>query len=1194
MNFEPTVAQKKAVEITDQNMLLAAGAGSGKTRVLVQRYIHLLKEKLTTVDQILAITFTNKAAQEMQTRIREEVFKLATGAKSRVERVFWQEVLADLMRAQITTFHGFCGQILRLNPLIGINPSFRILDEVLADELLEQVIEDYLLKGFQKSCPELTILAKEYGVARLEQRLKRAYLKSRSSQYSIDRLTEISLNRLSSSQVQVEELKSEVVALIEELLVINDQSSLAAGTKKKLDLLAKDWSSLKKQIMRIGSLRDRERKGLKNLQEILKGRVQNKVKKQHDRLKEIIGDHLLQFLADLRARQLLPAINRILKEIDSEYTRRKNNLSGLDFTDLEQKALQILKTKDDVCHYFSVKYQYIMVDEFQDTNPSQAELIDLLVTQNSKTKQTCAQLFVVGDPQQSIYRFRGADVTVFKRLQRKMQALDQEILLDVNFRSRKQIIDFVNYSFSKIFGSGTNPYDLSYRESIAFREDDPKDICVQLLLLDPDELKAENLTSSEEEAVQIAQWIQQMVVGKENLVSVKGRAGKRRKRPLAYGDICLLFQTLSHVEVYEELFQRSQIPCMVVNGRGFFQRQEVRDLVNLLQVIDNPHLQLEWAGVLRSPFCGLSDDELFWVFQHGTMMEILQAPGEIQGLSPLANANFREFLELYQNVRTNRDKKAISLLVNQLLKETGYWQVTSVQSAGELIKANLEKVLLLARRYEQDPHSSLAGFMRYLEKMDQKGVREGLAQIPGENNLVKMMTIHQSKGLEFPVVILVESQRQLFSGMNFPTIVCDSQMGMGLRVRDPLTNKTVATSLYRQIIEVEEKREIAERKRLFYVAATRAQDYLLISGFLKSSKAIEIDEGKSWLDWLRMIFDLSLAKPKNLHYGSKEEQQIRLSMRQQTVTFNEVASTSQPMDFQSWQEIYQQLSNRPKLNRQRLGLAEFTVSELVVYQRCPRWYYYQFQQQIPANLLTREFDLELFTPRNLTGSRLISAADRGSLIHFICQHIESLEELSTLIKGGFEHLNSTFFPSDVLLTQIEAEIYPYIEIFLRRERKLKKAINFQQTEDWREFSFNVIMGESLIKGTIDRVLLQSDQATIIDYKSNKITLTDVDRAANAYRLQAQIYALAIYHLTGIDQIRCKFHFLIPDEYRELIFTKNEFSKITVRLTSLQKSIIRARLALYPPVQPAFCSEEKVCPYFTLCNKSGESEFIADN
>lgn len=1193
MNFEPTAAQKKAVEKTDQNMLLAAGAGSGKTRVLVQRYLYLLKEKLTTVDQILAITFTNKAAQEMETRIREEAFKLATGAISKVERVFWQEVLTDLMKAQITTFHGFCGQILRLSPFIGINPSFRILDEVLADELLDQVIEDYLLQGFQKPCPDLMILAREYGVTRLEQRLKRAYLKSRSSQYSIDQLTEISLNRLSLSQSRVEELKSEIVTLVEELLMVNDQSRLSAGTKEKLDLLAKDWSSLKKQIMRISSLRDRERQALKKLREILKGRVQNKVKKQHDRLKEIIGDHLLQFLADLRASQLLPAVNRILKGIDSEYARRKNNLSGLDFTDLEQKALQILKTKDDVCHYFSAKYQYIMVDEFQDTNPIQAELIDLLVAENFKTKQTCAQLFVVGDPQQSIYRFRGADVTVFKRLQQKMQALDQEILLDVNFRSRKQIIDFINYSFAKIFGIGPNPYDLNYRESIAFREDDPEDICVQLLLLDPDELKAENLTSSEEEAVQIAQWIQQMVVSKEKIVSEKGRAGKRRNRPLTYGDICLLFQTLNHVKVYEELFQRSQIPCMVVNGRGFFQRQEIRDLVNLLQVIDNPHLQLQWAGVLRSPFCGLSDEELFWVFQHGTMVEIMQAPREIQGLSTLANANLREFLELCQNVRTNRDKIAISILVNQLLKETGYWQMTSVQPTGELIKANLEKVLLLARSYEEDPHSSLAGFMRYLEKMDQKGVREGLAQIPGEDNLVKMMTIHQSKGLEFPVVILVESHRRLFTGMNFPTIVCDSQMGMGLRVRDPLANKTVATSLYRQIIEVEEKREIAERKRLFYVAATRAQDYLLISGLLKPSKATEIDEGKSWLDWLRMIYDLSL-EPKNLHYGFKEEQQIRLSMRQKPVVFKEVASTSQPMDFQSWQEIYQQLPTRSNPHRQRRGLAEITVSELMVYQRCRRRYYYQFQQQIPANLLTPEFDFGPFYPGKLTENRLISATNRGSLIHFICQHIESLKDLSILIKRGFEHLNLTFFPSDALLTQIEAEIYPYIQIFLRREQKLKEMINFQQTEDWREFPFNIIVGDSLIKGTIDRVLLQSDQVTIIDYKSNKIPLTDVDQAANAYRLQAQIYALAIYHLTGIDQIRCKFHFLIPDEYRELIFTKKEFSKLTADLTSLQNSIIRARLALYPPAHPALCSEEKACPYFTLCNKSVESEFIADN
>lgn len=1184
MNFKPTIAQKKAVEITDQSILLSAGAGSGKTRVLVQRYLHLLKARLASAEEILAITFTNKAAQEMQTRISQEVYKLASEVKSATERDFWQEVIADLSKAQITTFHGFCGQILSLNLFSGVNSSLKILDETKADGLLDEVIEDLLLTGLKDVCPNLLVLAREYGLSRINHLLKTAYLDSRANGSSLNQLRETSLKRSTLSESQVEKLKLEIVSLVEELLKIKEETKLTQNSKKKLDNLEENWPGLATQIKLIGSLGAKERKALATLVDILKGRMPKKIKQQHDRLKEIIESQLLQSLADLQANQLLSALTQIIQKIDREYTRRKQRFSALDFTDLEERALKILQTKAEVSRYFREKYQFIMVDEFQDTNPSQTALIRLLVSDNLDAPITSSKLFVVGDPKQSIYRFRGADLTVFKQLQRELAKWGQEILLDVNFRARKQIIDFVNHFFQKIFQSESNPYDIKYQESTAFRQGNSEDICVEFLLLDPAELKTAGLTPLKGEAEQIAQWIQQMVVSKEKLVYENREASNPTARPLEYGDICILFQTLSNVQVYQELLQSYQIPCMVINGPGFFQRQEIRDLVNLLQVIDNPHLQLPWAGVLRSPFCGLSDEELFWVFQTGTMVEILTNPSKIKGLSSLAHTTLRDFLGVYHNLRAQRDKLEISVLIRQLLQDTGYIPVTSVQNQGELIKANLEKVIILAREYQKELQSSLAGFMRYLEKMDQKGVREGLAQIPGQSNLVKMMTVHQAKGLEFPVVILVESQRQLINSANLSATIFDSQLGIGLRVKDPLTKKNFPTSLYLQIIEEEKKREIAERKRLFYVAATRAADYLLISGTLKPSSANEIDQAKSWLDWLRLVFDLSLeeALPRKLNYGKRAGQQIRLSFRQKSASFSEVAMTSQldyKIDYQRWQEIYQQSIGWSRPNSLKPKLAQFTVSGLLTYQRCPRWYYYQYLEQLPPTVIA-------------TSYRLLRADTLGSLIHFICQHIKSVDELTPLIQRGIEHLELSYLSSEMILTKLACQLGPYIKHFLKGEKRLQQQIDFQRVKDWREFSFHLIVGRGLIKGTIDRVLLESDRVTIIDYKSNKLAGTEVDRTAVNYRLQAHIYALAIYQLTGIQRVDCKLHFLHPDKYWEKKITRGEMGLITDQLIELQEKIIRSQVTTANNIEsfpcahhPSICPEDKVCAYFALCSKS---------
>lgn len=1215
MKFEPTPAQRAAVEMTDQSIVLSAGAGSGKTRVLVQRYVHILRERLASVEQILAITFTNKAAGEMKERIQKEVMKELHRASSVEEKEFWRGVKEELNQAQVSTFHSFCGQILRQDPLAArIDPYFHTLEELDADELLTDTIEEILLSGLDENDPELVTLVREFGLYAIEGLLKQAYTQSRGTE--VEQIARDILVHLEKSGEQRDALKAELHELAESLFQTLHTEKLAAGTKTKLEELERNWPILSTEIAGIRSLNDKSRRALFRVQEILKGNVATVVREPIGQMKEIMDKELTAYLADARASELIRPLVEVLKRIDKAYREKKRMMNSLDFEDLQEMAIAVLEENAALRSLYQYRYRFVMVDEFQDTNPTQEQLIRLLIG-GAVDAPICGQrLFVVGDPKQSIYRFRGADVTVFKRVRDEIKANGgEEIVMDTNFRSRGNVIEFVNHFFTEIFGTSDSPYDMEYQPSSFHRQCAEEECCVELMLLDESELKAEQKENREEEAVQIALRIQAMVQGQERLVFEPRNDQGEVGRAVGYGDICILFQALTHIEIYEEALQRWHIPYVVVNGRGFFQRQEICDIINLLKLVDNRNREIEWVGVLRSPFVGLSDEELYWLTNRGRRMS--QAVNDREawsGLSQSGQRSLERFLRIYEYARENRDRQALSALVTELLQESGYLALAMAHPQCDLVRANLEKFIGMVRIYEQDSYASLSGLIRHIDSLEEREAREGMAVIPGQNERVKLMSIHQSKGLEFPVVVVPDTQRTLINPSNFPAIVFDPDQGLGLRVRDPLNGGNLATSIHASIWQEEKRKEIAERKRHLYVAATRARDYLILSGVAAEMKPREVDEARNWLEWLGIVFNVSgmASLPVTIPYGVDGEHQILVRLRQPEMPLPEVATAVEEVDLNLWEEMYQTAGIGPIQPRGKCGYYEFSATALMTYEQCPRWYFHRYIQRIPVSIAKPLEEMkkplgqvswdDLFSMEGYVEAdhSFEQAAERGTLIHFLFERLRTLDDLPMLVAKGIRQLGFTHLYADAAVKHLAEVVRPYMETFLRREEELRMSLQ-GEVVDRREVAFNLILGDALIRGSIDRVLLTPNEVMIIDYKSNQVSQADFARLGAQYQLQMELYALALHQMTGRDELHCKLHFLIPDQYMEQRLDPDRWIAVQQKVRQLTEAITAAaHLEAISQGQPGshfpcaavaeLCPHRHVCPFHILCKDSAKENF----
>lgn len=856
-----TSEQHAAIHTHDRNLIVVAGAGSGKTFVLVERYLALLEKNPDwTLNQLVAVTFTQKAAQEMRDRVRSALSHHASTAQGEAAAL-WASRLAAMDSARIDTIHALCASILRANAAEAkIDPRFSVLEDIEATILLENAIDD-ALRDLTLKNSEALVLFEHYEA----DEIRRALSKLISTDIQLDDdpfetwTKQWQTNAIEKAKKFAEECQAGVWfspvgndVMSQNWQLANDLLPALRAAVEALDHsrcveILKTFATFQRPAKPAGVWGDNGEAAKKAI-----GALAKLAKTAEDAIGTPPGEH------DRRAAALLPHWATLVRHAQEAYQRAKAERGALDFDDLERRTAALLREHPEVCaRYKNAEFKHLLVDEFQDTNSTQWEIISALADPIQP-----GSLFLVGDAKQSIYAFRGADVTVFEEMRATLSGNGgRELPLARSFRTHKPLVDDFNRLFQKLLRRDTGAaYEIEFGEPMdAQRESSPTTDTphIELLLVNKasiqdgaDEGKAERCRR--EEARAIARRLQAMV---EAGLPVFDR--KKGERALEWGDVALLFQSMNQVTIYEDEFKRAGLPFVTIAGRGYYDRQEVWDLLNLLRALHNPADTLALASALRSPLFNLSDDALLALRVQGDpLWEALSQPAPLLPADEIERVAFAR--ETLMELRRLAGRVTISELLAEALEKTGYLAVLTGLPDGDRRRSNVEKLL-------EKAHSSgkitLSAFSQYLTDLSDREVREGEAAL-NVDNAVKLMTVHKSKGLEFPVVVMADCSWERRGGGNPPALLGQPFV---CTVYDETTGKWAKPFVYTQAEQEEKRRETAESRRKLYVAATRAQDYLIISGTIEIGKKDRKLTGGGWMRWLLDVFELCDLPPEGEH-----------------------------------------------------------------------------------------------------------------------------------------------------------------------------------------------------------------------------------------------------------------------------------------------------------------------------------------
>ncbi len=861
-----TTDQRNAIHTHDRNLAVVAGAGSGKTFVLVERYLKLLEANPTwPLNALVAITFTRKAAQEMRDRVRHELSRRAAG-ESNAHR--WSDLLVAMDSARIETIHSLCTTILRANAAeAGLDPRFAVMDEIQSGILLNDVIDSVLAGLGEQPAAELfahydaheirnVLRATVYQpLEPLPEDIVSAWRKT----YTADVAGFILLMRANhvyrDADVYLGSLllprKDKLTPIVEATL--NALKALMTHKKgRPIDPVLDAVQALTEIKLNVGAAKAWGGKDeLAELKACLR-QTREQAKLDAELLGKPPGD------IDIAAARFMPAWHDLLSQVQHAFTAAKRRGVLLDFDDLEYETAKLLSEHDHVRRrYVGAEFKHVLVDEFQDTNERQWAIIEAL-TAPDEPLNGAARLFVVGDPKQSIYGFRGADVRVFDNVRTKLSRTAPEIDLVRSFRTHSSLVGCFNDVFDQLLyrdpSSPVAGYEVEYGKPMeAAREHPPGEPpVVEVLVIDK---------QSGDDIINVAdarQWeAREIAVRLRDSVGVLPVHDKptEEHRPLRFDDVVLLFQSMSNVGVYEEALRECGVPYTTVAGKGYYSRQEVWDLLALLEALYNPADDLALATVLRSPMFSLSDDTLLALRLHefrrepiplwralervGTSRDTtVEMPEDERGAVSQAYKVLDELSALAGRV-------TISALLREALARTGYLATLNALPDGARRRANIEKLLDKAL---QSGKTGLGDFSAYLSDLSEREVRESEATTDMSGS-VTLMTVHASKGLEFPVVVLVDTAWERGKSVGKPHLLYEPGYGIACAIRgeDLSWQKPY---VYDQIVHRQVLRDAAEQKRRLYVAATRARDYLFIGGNATWDYKSEKWTAKGWLKML--------------------------------------------------------------------------------------------------------------------------------------------------------------------------------------------------------------------------------------------------------------------------------------------------------------------------------------------------------
>lgn len=1188
-----TNEQQAAIDSRGQTLLLSAAAGSGKTAVLVERIIRRLLDKEYPIDitELLVVTFTKAAAAEMRDRIGTALMKALSETKDpRVERQ-----LALLPSAQISTLHAFCQHVIRKYfYTIDLDPAFSIAGEEELNLLRRQVLEGVFLSYYEddEKASILYPLADMFGSDRgddiLMDTVSRMYTYARSLAWpehwlkEAARAYDVVPDAVIDDMVWAGPIKDAVRRILEEDARLYDgvlyhlrqreafapacDTFVAEQAALRQAAQARSWNDLSRFVRAIDFPR---LKSLRKLSDDDKA-VWERCKKVRDDVKKDVIKTLQavyfsatpeEWLDGMRAmKPIMDGLVTLTLDFAKAYGAAKKEKGWIDFSDLEHFCLQILLAPDAspehpvpsaAAEELRSQYEEVFIDEYQDTNGVQ-ELITRLVSGEDNR-------FMVGDIKQSIYRFRLADPTLFlekyQSFSRDEKAVQRCIDLGRNFRSVPVVLDAVNAVFSRAMTAEAAGMDYGEREKLYAGRQAPDDerwiggpVEVDIVPTPSDEEDDDGSTAFEKEC--------RFIAGRIGELLASGRMAARKDgtlEPLSYRHIVVLLRSMAgKADVLIQALQEGGIPSYAEQSGGYFAAVEVQVMLALLRCIDNPEQDLAMAAVLRSPLVGLDETALAGVRLAGDGTLWQNLPAFVASLPDGVDEkeDLQQFMAAFDSWRTYSRRHGVAELLQRLYDDTAYVDFVGAMPGGDVRQANLKALYDRARQYEEAGFRGLFRYRQLMDKMKEDGLDLAPAKVVSEKeDVVRIMSIHKSKGLEFPVVFVADMGKAFNRRDTQDQILFHNRLGIGLKQYDPEWRMSYPTLIWSGIAAQLRWEGTAEEERILYVAMTRARDQLILTGhsshidrdWQRWTSRLNPAQAKSYFDWVMPAAlapfgakaDADYARPgaawqdaiwqvriaKAVPAGTVEEGAYDGEPRLEALRRGDLTGTPAPswLDEQlSWQYAYPQAVRTA---------AKFSVSE--VKRRYQELHSDELQDEaalsVPAAAVIPsapgEDDAFAALPPWLAGEEAaVSGAQRGTALHKALQYITpAADQTTATLRREIDA-----FARQGLLSREEAKLVyvPVLAAFCQSDIGRRMA---ESPELHREYPFTVLLaggdplpetetGEQiLIQGVIDCLFREDDAWILVDYKSDRLETADAFRSR--YAVQLALYKRAVEQIT---------------------------------------------------------------------------------
>ena len=1172
-----TTEQQNVIDFRGRDILVSAAAGSGKTAVLVERIIRRILDPVhpVDIDRLLVVTFTKAAAAEMRERIGAAI---EAECEKDPDNMHLHRQSALIHNAMITTIDSFCLFVVRNHfEEIDLDPNFRIADEgeirLLEQDVLQQVFED----NYEKQEPSFLALIDTYGGKRSDQGVKdmvgKIYHMSLSSPWPgewISKLTDPYHAEDETQLAQTEMLKDIAGHAVLLLTDLDVQITLALelanaedGPQAYAKTLEEDHRQLKEaaqlsgfeqvqqflEALTFGKLSPiRKFEGDPAKKEAVSA-IRSDVKKEVETLRKKYFSMGLSKLLEQQKRlcPYLEELVRLTHEYRNAMDAAKRKKRIVDFSDIEHFALRILvdettRKPRHTAAEFRRHFAEIMIDEYQDSNQVQEEIMRAI----SKEAEGGHNLFMVGDVKQSIYRFRLARPELFMEKYADFsteESVQQRIDLHMNFRSRAQVLDFCNDIFYKIMSPdlGHVAYDKDaalYCGAKNYDADTPG-MEPELLLLDEADVllsDTQNLTKGQMEAHMIATRITKLM---ETLQVTDKKNGQLR--PLCYSDIVILLRSLKgYGTEIAQVLNGAGIPAHVESSTGYFSALEVQTVLAMLRILDNPYQDIPMAAVLRSPIAGLDEEELAQIRVEEP--DVTFAEAALHAMQEATEGTLYDFYQMYQSLRQEQDLP-IHELIQKILQVTGYGNYAAALPAGQQRSANLAMLVEKAIDYEKTSYRGLFHFLRYIDKLQKYEVDFGEADTTSENaDVVRVMTIHKSKGLEFPVVFVAGLGRKMNQMDANDRLVVHPDLGLGICeiAGQPKVKKN---SIFRAEIADRIRREnLGEELRVLYVALTRAKEKLILTGMIKDAQKTfsgytgNVLNGKPvsyrqrvgaafYLDWIlpAMLsypekYTLDVADPAKIIWEEVKEAADRRESYEELLLHIDRAEYDR---VDAYEKLFSYAYPYPDVAGYK---SKYSVSELKHASMVLTYDRTEGEAAVPEFL---EEDREVYIPdfaRSDEGQEETSGentgARRGTAVHRVMEcldfcAINSIDSsdpamVQQFVKDELARMKKT----GELTEEWYALVNPgLIGAFVASPVARRMAEAAVRGDLYRERPFvmrHILEGspeEVLVQGIIDVFWIEGDQLVLLDYKTDRIKRAEDLKMR--YQTQLDLYAQAL-------------------------------------------------------------------------------------